>query len=87
MHFVIQATLGCFSRPAAAGLARPVSIQIWALRSRLEKPPTDPASAGGGHHCMPDGALVHRIISRRHTVGLKRVWMRGVSEEHIRCDT
>ena len=31
--------------------------------------------------------LVHRIISRRHTVGFKRVWMRGVSEEHIRCDT
>jgi hypothetical protein len=57
MHFVIQATVGCFSPPAAAGLARPVSIQIWALRSRLEKPPTDPASAGGGHHCMPDGAL------------------------------
>jgi len=26
-----------FFRPAAAGLARPVSIQIWALRSRLEK--------------------------------------------------
>jgi hypothetical protein len=31
--------------------------------------------------------LVHRVISRRHTVGFKRVWMRGVSEEHIRCDT
>src|SRR6516162_5781673 len=27
--------------------------------------------------------LVHRVISRRHTVGFKRVWMRGVSEEHI----
>ena len=26
---------------------------------------------------------VHRVISRRHTVGFKRVWMRGVSEEHI----
>src|SRR5262249_30557374 len=26
--------------------------------------------------------LVHRVISRRHTVGFKRVWMRGVSEEH-----
>ena len=31
--------------------------------------------------------LVHRVISRRHTVGFKRVWMRGVSEEHIRCNT
>jgi hypothetical protein len=31
--------------------------------------------------------LVHRVISRRHTVGFKRVCMRGVSEEHIRCDT
>src|ERR1700751_948364 len=31
--------------------------------------------------------LVRRVISRRHTVGFKRVWMRGVSEEHIRCDT
>ena len=31
--------------------------------------------------------LVHRVISRWHTVGFKRVWMRGVSEEHIRCDT
>jgi hypothetical protein len=37
-----------FFRPAAAGLARPVSIQISALRSGLEKPPTDPASAGRG---------------------------------------
>jgi hypothetical protein len=24
---------------------------------------------------------VHRVISKRHTVGFKRVWMRGVSEE------
>ena len=31
--------------------------------------------------------LVHRVISRGHPVGFKRVWMRGVSEEHIRCDT
>jgi hypothetical protein len=28
-------------------------------------------------------SLVHRFISRRHTVGFKRVWMRGVSEEHM----
>ena len=34
-----------------------------------------------------DNILVHRVISRKHTVGFKRVWMRGVSEEHIRCDT
>jgi hypothetical protein len=30
---------------------------------------------------------VHRLISGRHTVGFKRVWMLGVSEERIRCDT
>jgi hypothetical protein len=30
---------------------------------------------------------VHRLISERHTVGFKRVWMLGVSEERIRCDT
>jgi hypothetical protein len=34
-----------------------------------------------------EAKLVHRVISRRHTVAFKRVWMRGVSEEHIRCDT
>ena len=38
-------------------LARTVSIQIWALRSRLEKQPTDPASAGRCHHYMRDGTL------------------------------
>jgi hypothetical protein len=27
--------------------------------------------------------LVHRVISRRHTVGFKRVWMRGVSVRSI----
>jgi hypothetical protein len=26
--------------------------------------------------------LVHRVISRRHTGGFKRAWMRGVSEEY-----
>jgi hypothetical protein len=31
--------------------------------------------------------LVHRLISERHTVGCKRVWMLGMSEERIRCDT
>jgi hypothetical protein len=30
---------------------------------------------------LGDGTLVHRVISRRHTVGFKRVWKRGVSEE------
>ncbi len=30
--------------------------------------------------------LVHRLISGRHTVGFKRVWMLGASEERIRCD-
>jgi hypothetical protein len=48
--------------PAAAGLARPVSIQIWALRyrqsgsDRLEKQPTDPAPAGRRHYYMRDRA-------------------------------
>ena len=31
--------------------------------------------------------LVHRLISGRPTVGFKRVWMQGASEERIRCDT
>src|ERR1700739_3383874 len=43
-----------FFRPAAAGLARPVWIQIWALRSRLEKQPTDLRRR---HHYMRDGTL------------------------------
>jgi hypothetical protein len=42
--------VGCFS----ALLARPVSIQIWALRSRLEKQPTDLRRR---HYYMRDGAL------------------------------
>ena len=42
--------VGCFS----ALLARPVSIQIWALRSRLEKQPTDLRRR---HHYMRDGTL------------------------------
>src|SRR6201987_201770 len=59
---IFNATLGAaagwlFFRPAAAGLARPVSIQIWALRSRLEKQSTDPAPAGRRHHYMRDGTL------------------------------
>src|ERR1700752_1379875 len=48
--------VGCFS----ALLARPVSIQIWALRSRLEKQPTDPAPAGRCHHYMRDGTLASK---------------------------
>src|SRR5260370_41173118 len=41
---------------------RPVSIQIWALyrqsgSDRLEKQPTDPATAGRHHHYMRDGTL------------------------------
>ncbi len=38
--------------------AKFVSIQIWALRSRLEKQPTDPAPAGRRHCYMRDDALV-----------------------------
>jgi hypothetical protein len=30
---------------------------------------------------------MHRLISGRHTVGSKRFWMLGASEERIRCDT
>jgi hypothetical protein len=39
---------------SSALLARPVSIQIWALRSRLEKQPTD---LRRHHRYMRDGAL------------------------------
>jgi hypothetical protein len=42
--------VGCFS----ALLARPVSIPIWALRSRVEKQPTDLRRR---HYYMRDGAL------------------------------
>src|SRR5215469_7200599 len=45
--------VGCFS----ALLARPVSIQIWALRSRLEKQPTDLRRR---HYYMRDGALARK---------------------------
>ena len=41
-------SVGCFS----ALLARPVCVQIWALRSRLEKQPTDLRRC---HHYMRDG--------------------------------
>ena len=37
--------------------------------------------------CAPTKGLVHRLISGRHTVGFKRVWMLDASEERIRCDT
>jgi hypothetical protein len=40
-----------------------------------------------GGLAMNNLGLVHRLISRRHTVGFKRVWMQGASEAHIRCDT
>src|SRR5215469_4734336 len=43
--------VGCFS----ALLARPVSVQIWALRSRLEKQPTGLRRC---RHYMRDGTLV-----------------------------
>src|SRR6516162_249224 len=39
----------------------------WALRSRLEKQPTDLRRR---HHYMRDGTLMHRVISRRHTARL-----------------
>jgi hypothetical protein len=66
------------------------------LRPLTASPARDrPAKAGPTAHFdrneryayFGDRTLVHRVISRRHTVGFKRVWMRGVSEEHIRCDT
>ena len=48
-----------------------------------------PAGLGAAVYAASDGlhTLVHRLISERHTVGFKRVWMLGVSEERIRCDT
>ena len=39
-------------------------IQIAALRSRLEKRPTDPASAGRHHDYMRDGALAKDTIPK-----------------------
>jgi hypothetical protein len=58
---------------------------------RKEKPrpfaPTGSRVKGNFARPGVPAALVHRVISRRHTVGFKRVWMRGVREEHIRCDT
>src|SRR6201987_1690177 len=53
--------VGCFS----ALLARPVSVQIWALRSRLEKQPTDPAPAGRCHHYMRDGTRATPVAENR----------------------
>jgi hypothetical protein len=60
-------------------------------RRRSGRPPGDrPAmalTASGLSPALPWGrngrplvVLRHRVISRRHTVGSKRVWMRGVSE-------
>src|SRR3979411_2021823 len=49
--------VGCFS----ALLARPVSIQIWALRSRLEKQPTDLQRC---HHYMRDGTLIGDLAAK-----------------------
>src|SRR5262245_47572286 len=47
--------VGCFS----ALLARPVWIQIWALRSRLKKQPTDLRRR---HHYLRDGALAAAVM-------------------------
>ena len=41
-----------------------VMNQIAALRSRLEKQLTDPATAGGHHHYMRDGALAKDTIPK-----------------------
>src|SRR5215469_4184382 len=50
--------VGCFS----ALLARPVSIQIWALRSLLEKQPTD---LRRNQRDLGDGTLARRALDRR----------------------
>src|SRR5271165_77746 len=55
--------VGCFS----ALLARPVWIQIWAHRSRLEKQPTD---LRRHHHYMRDGTLVYRPRNSRDRLSL-----------------
>src|SRR5215471_20915910 len=44
----------------------------------LQKAPCIPPPGKTGSH----PARMHRVISRRHAVGFKRVWMQGVSEEH-----
>jgi hypothetical protein len=62
------------------GLAISFALPIFAQERDDVKPfPFTPIPAGP--------QLVHRLISRRHTVGFKRVWMQGASEECIRCDT
>ena len=45
------------------------------------------AKTGAFAYALTVADLVHRLISGRHTVGFKRVWMLGASEERIRCDT
>ena len=50
-------------RPREQEDARPVSIQIWALRSRLEKQPT---GLQRRHYYMRGGALAARDISDHH---------------------
>ena len=64
------------SLPREAQSASPWSLDIYSFVFRDSAP-----------KARYQDSLVHRIISKRPTVGFKRVWMRGVSEEHIRCDT
>ena len=73
-------------------------VSLWAsprhvlsrLRGRcaelLRRGPTLPGQRSVGSLSGLD-SLVHRLISGRHTVGFKRVWMLGASEERIRSDT
>ena len=80
-----------FSEPARAadqepGGSRQSELQeLTAVKRRGRFVPPGQVCEEGSRH-MRD-ALVHRVMSRRRTVGFKRVWMRGVSEEHIRRDT
>src|SRR5215468_1120227 len=77
--------VGCFS----ALLARPVCVQIWALRSRLEKQPTDLRRC---HHYMRNGTL---IALAGHACGCTLIPMslifqvdaEGHPRPKISCDT
>ena len=68
---VLPKTFNCF-----------LDDKILAVKTSLSKG----RAVGVGMERSP-AELVHRLISGRPTVGFKRDWMLGASEERIRCDT
>jgi len=57
------------------------SVEAWAIPGLMNWNNLEPLASE-----TRKALLVHRLISGRHTVGFKRVWMLGASEERIRCD-